>query len=110
MGPLIINVSKQIHPLASSRYSGPHEQGKPKGARGSSGIFEHRFGAMKDEGLGDTSLLAVNSPAIQGRASQPSDEAYAMDQLGEHGIRVKTDLKQSYDIHMPGACSVNSVV
>ena len=79
-------------------------------ARGSSGIFEHKFRIMKDDGLGDTSLMAVNSLAVQGRASQPDDEAYAMDQLGEHGIRVKMDLEQCYDSHMPGACSANSVI
>ena len=62
------------------------------------------------EGLGDTSLMAVDSPAVQGRAPQADDEAHAMNQLGEHGIRVKTDLEQSYDSHMPGACGVNSVV
>lgn len=113
MGPLITIVGKQIHLLtstSSSKNSGPHGQGIPKGARGSSGVFEHKFRRMKDEGLGDTSLMAANSPAVQGRASQPDNEAYAMNQLGEHGIRVKTDLEQSYDVHMRGACSVNNVV
>ena len=113
MGPLITVVGRQIHLLtstSSSKDSGPHGQGIPKGARASSGIFEHKFRRMKDEVLGDTSLMAVNFPAVQGKASQPDDETYAMDQLGEHGIRVKTDLEQSYDSHMPGPCSVNSVV
>ena len=113
IGPLVTIVGKQIHHLtstSSSKYSRPHEQGIPKGARESSGIFEHKFRKLKDEGLGNASLMAVSSPAVQGRASQPSDEAYATDQLGQHGIRVITDLEQSFDIHMPGACGVNSVV
>ena len=82
MGPLITLVGRQIHLLtstSSSKDSGPHGQGIPKGAQGSSGIFEHKFRRMKDEGLGDTSLKAVSSPAVQGKASQPDDEAYAMD-------------------------------
>ena len=62
------------------------------------------------EGLGDTSLKAVNSLVVQGRASQDDGEAQAMNQLGEHGIRVKRDLGQSYGSQMPGACGVNSVV
>ena len=113
MGPLITIVGRQIHLLvstSSSKDSGPLGQGIPKGAQGSSGIFEHKFRRMQDGGLGDTSLMAVSSPVVQGRASQPDDEVYAMDQLGEQGIRVKVDLEQTYDSHMPVACSVNSVV
>lgn len=96
MGPLITIVGRQIHLLtstSSSKDSGPHGQGILKGNRGFSGIYEQKFRRMKDEGLGETSLMAVNSPAVQGRAFQPNDEAYAMDQLEEHGIRVKTDVE-----------------
>ena len=113
MGPLITLIGRRINLLtstSSSKDSGPHGQGVPKGARGSSGICKNKFGRMKNEGLGDTSLIAVNSPAVQGRASQPDDDAYTMDQLGERGIRVKTDLEQSYDSHMLGAFSVNNFV
>ena len=96
MGPLITIVGRQIHLLtstSSSKDSRPHGQGIPKGAQGSSGIFEHRLRRIQDEGLGDSSLMAVDCPVIQGRASQPDDEVYAMNQLGERGIRVKTDLE-----------------
>ena len=113
MGPLITLIGRRINLLtstSSSKDSGPHGQGVPKGARGSSSICKNKFGRMKNEGLGDTSLIAVNSPAVQERASQPDDDAYAMDQLGERGIRVKTDLEQSYDSHMLGAFSVNNFV
>ena len=113
MGPLITLVGRRINLLkstSSSKDSEPHGQGIPKGARGSSSICENKFRRMKNEGLGNTSLMAVDSPAVQGRAFQSDDEAYAMDQLGERGIRVKTDLEQSYDSHMLGACSVNSIV
>ena len=113
MGPLITIVGRQIHSLtstSSSKDNRSHGRGIPKEARQSSGIFEHKFRRMKDEGLGDSSIMAVNSPVVQGRASKPNDEAYAMDQLGERGIRVQTDVEQSYDSRMPGTCIVHSVV
>ena len=113
MGPLITLIGRRINLLtstSSSKDSGLHGHGVPNEARGSSGICKNKFGRVKNEGLGDTSFIAVNSPTVQGRASQPDNDAYAMDQLGERGIRVKTDLEQSYDSHMLGGFSVNSFV
>ena len=54
--------------------------------------------------------MAVEAPTVQGGASKLDDEVYSLDQLGKPGIRVKTDLEQSYGSHLPAACSADSVV
>jgi len=109
MGPLISLLGKQLHRLAkvpSSKHGTSDKQGPSKHALGSHHAVGHGFRRIGDDGSGNRMLVGVASPEIGKGASESDEEMYKMDQLGKHGISVKTELEQDYGGRMTPRASV----
>ena len=104
MGPLITVLAKRLHLSAtasSSKRGVSDKQGPSRYALRPHRGFEHGFKRMDNDGSGDGTLLGLAPPIIGKGASELDEEMSNMDQLGELGITVKTDLEQNYDDPMP---------
>ena len=99
MGPLFSRVIRRLGKSSHTQITWDREgsenlKGHVPSARGSNGIG-HRFKRMEDYEPGP-SVNECTLPPVVGRDEKAALEPIELNNLGSHGIMVKTDLEQSY--------------